>query len=142
MGRCIYTGIYDPDNKNGLSDKDGFRTDVIAALKDLNIPVMRYPGGNFVATYHWLDGVGPREKRPKRPELAWLTEESNQFGTDEFMKWCEVLGTEPYLALNFGTGTLDEGECRYGEEGGREREWDGMGRVLTRCVSFGMAGIL
>ncbi|CAI6331019.1 unnamed protein product [Periconia digitata] len=106
MGRCIYGGIYDPGNP--LSDEDGFRKDVIEAMKDLNVPVVRYPGGNFVATYHWLDGVGPKEKRPKRPELAWLGIEPNSFGTDEFMKWCKVVGTEPYLCLNFGTGTLDE----------------------------------
>ena len=78
-------------------------------MKELNVPNVRYPGGNFVATYHWLDGVGPRDKRPTRPELAWLGEETNQFGTDEFLKWCSVVGTEPYFALNFGTGTLDEG---------------------------------
>ncbi|SMQ49923.1 unnamed protein product [Zymoseptoria tritici ST99CH_3D7] len=109
MGRCIYGGIYDPENPNKhLIDENGFRKDVIEAMQELNVPVVRYPGGNFVATYHWLDGVGPREKRPKRPELAWLGIESNQFGTDEFMQWCKVVGTEPYLALNFGTGTLDE----------------------------------
>ncbi|KAF2108895.1 glycoside hydrolase superfamily [Lophiotrema nucula] len=106
MGRCIYGGIYDPGNP--LSDENGFRKDVIEAFKELNVPVVRYPGGNFVATYHWLDGVGPKEQRPKRPELAWLGVESNQFGTDEFLKWCEVVGTEPYFCLNFGTGTLDE----------------------------------
>lgn len=64
MGRCIYGGIYDPGNP--LSDENGFRKDVIDAFKDLNVPVVRYPGGNFVATYHWLDGVGPRENRPGR----------------------------------------------------------------------------
>ncbi|KAL2886985.1 glycoside hydrolase family 51 protein [Ceratocystis lukuohia] len=106
MGRCIYGGIYDPGNP--LSDENGFRKDVIEAMKELNVPVVRYPGGNFVATYHWLDGVGPKEKRPKRPELAWLGTETNEFGTDEFLKWCEIVGTEPYFALNFGTGTLDE----------------------------------
>ncbi|UQC81582.1 alpha-L-arabinofuranosidase [Colletotrichum lupini] len=106
MGRCIYGGIYDPGNP--LSDENGFRKDVIEAFKELNCPVVRYPGGNFVATYHWIDGVGPKENRPKRPELAWIGVESNEFGTDEFMKWCEVVGAEPYLALNFGTGTLDE----------------------------------
>ena len=105
IGRCIYGGLYDPDNDHThLIDENGFRKDVIEALKELEIPVVRYPGGNFVATYHWLDGVGPRENRPRRPELAWLGEESNQFGTDEFMKWCETVGTEPYLCLNFGTG--------------------------------------
>lgn len=108
MGRCIYGGIYDPESP--LSDSNGYRLDVLSALKELNIPVMRYPGGNFVATYHWLDGVGPRDQRPVRPELAWLGTETNQFGTDEFMHWLSVLGedVEPYIALNFGTGTLDE----------------------------------
>ncbi|RFU31887.1 hypothetical protein B7463_g4494, partial [Scytalidium lignicola] len=112
MGRCIYGGIYDPASP--LSDANGFRTDVISALRELDIPVIRYPGGNFVATYHWLDGVGPRENRPVRPELAWLGTETNEFGTNEFMKWLEVLSegrerrVEPYIALNFGTGTLDE----------------------------------
>ncbi|PCG91035.1 Glycoside hydrolase, superfamily [Penicillium occitanis (nom. inval.)] len=106
MGRCIYGGIYDPGNP--LSDENGFRKDVLEALKELNIPTVRYPGGNFVATYHWLDGVGPKEQRPARPELAWLGTETNHFGTDEFLKWCEVIGTEPYFCLNFGTGTLDE----------------------------------
>jgi alpha-L-arabinofuranosidase len=108
MGRCIYGGIYDPDNS--LSDKHGYRTDVIEALRELNLPVIRYPGGNFVATYHWMDGVGPREQRPSRPELAWLGTETNQFGTDEFLHWLSVLGpdVQPYFCLNFGTGTLDE----------------------------------
>ncbi|KAK8220378.1 glycoside hydrolase superfamily [Phyllosticta capitalensis] len=106
MGRCIYGGIYDPGNP--LSDENGFRKDVIEALQELNVPVVRYPGGNFTATYHWLDGVGPKELRPRRPELAWIGVETNEFGTDEFLKWCEVVGTAPYLCLNFGTGTLDE----------------------------------
>lgn len=108
MGRCIYGGIYDPTNEHNLIDENGFRTDVIDCMKELQVPVVRYPGGNFVATYRWQDGVGPREKRPKRPELAWLGTESNQFGTDEFMLWCEKVGAEPYLALNMGTGTLED----------------------------------
>ncbi|CBX97657.1 hypothetical protein IAQ61_001131 [Plenodomus lingam] len=109
MGRCIYGGIYDPDNPNkDIITAKGFRKDVINALKPLNIPVFRYPGGNFCATYHWEDGVGPREKRRKRPDLAWGAVEPNSFGTDEFMEWCDELGAEPYLCLNFGTGTLDE----------------------------------
>jgi alpha-L-arabinofuranosidase len=81
-----------------------------------------------------IDGVGPREKRPKRPEPAWLTQESNQFGTDEFMKYCEIVGAEPYLALNFGTGTLDEGQARESLE---------FGSLLTsHGNSFGLGGIL
>lgn len=114
MGRCIYGGIYDPDNP--LSDSNGFRNDVLDALRELDIPVIRYPGGNFCATYHWQDGIGPREKRPCRPELAWLGTETNQFGTDEFMAWLSALSerlpagrrVEPYICLNMGTGTLDE----------------------------------
>lgn len=78
MGRCIYGGIYDPGNP--LSDKNGYRTDVLGALRELDIPVIRYPGGNFIATYHWEDGIGPRENRPARPELAWLGTETNEFG--------------------------------------------------------------
>lgn len=78
MGRCIYGGIYDPGNP--LSDKNGYRTDVLEALRELDIPVIRYPGGNFIATYRWEDGIGPRESRPARPELAWNGTETNEFG--------------------------------------------------------------
>jgi len=78
MGRCIYGGIYDPGNS--LSDSNGYRLDVLEALRELDIPVIRYPGGNFIATYHWQDGIGSRENRPARPELAWLGTETNQFG--------------------------------------------------------------
>ncbi|KAL9087890.1 MAG: hypothetical protein Q9165_006452 [Trypethelium subeluteriae] len=106
MGRCIYGGIYDPDSH--LSDSHGFRTDVISALRELSVPVIRYPGGNFTATYRWQDGIGPRSSRPSRPSLAWAGYESNAFGTDEFMLWCEKVGAQPFLCLNFGTGTLDE----------------------------------
>ncbi|KAL1714103.1 glycoside hydrolase family 51 protein [Schizophyllum commune] len=109
MGRCIYGGIYEPENQHGLADpKTGFRTDVMEVLKELKIPVVRYPGGNFVSSYRWQDGIGPKELRPRRPELAWLNEESNQFGTDEFIDWCRALGTEPYICLNMGTGTLED----------------------------------
>ncbi|KAJ3560185.1 hypothetical protein NP233_g11003 [Leucocoprinus birnbaumii] len=109
MGRCIYGGIYDPKNEHGLSDpKTGYRLDVLDALKELRVPLVRYPGGNFVSTYRWQDGIGPKELRPRRPELAWLTEESNQFGTDEFIEWCRTVGTEPFICLNMGTGTLED----------------------------------
>ncbi|KAJ7050617.1 glycoside hydrolase family 51 protein [Mycena amicta] len=108
MGRCIYGGLYDPDNAHGLVDERGYRTDVLEALKALKVPVVRYPGGNFVSSYRWQDGIGPKHLRPRRPELAWLTEESNQFGTDEFIAWCRELGAEPYICLNMGTGTLED----------------------------------
>ncbi|KAL6412524.1 alpha-l-arabinofuranosidase [Ilyonectria robusta] len=109
MGRCIYGGLYEPKNPNGLSDENGFRKDVISCFKELQVPVVRYPGGNFCATYRWQDGIGPKEKRPTRPELAWEGIEPNTFGTDEFMAWCKVVGAEPYLCLNMGTGTLEDG---------------------------------
>ncbi|KAK9465554.1 glycoside hydrolase superfamily [Lipomyces arxii] len=109
MGRCIYGGIVDFDCQvKGLTNEKGYRLDVAKALKDLNMPVVRYPGGNFVSSYHWMDAIGPKENRPRRPELAWLGEEPNTFGTDEFMEWCEFMEIEPYLCLNMGTGTLDE----------------------------------
>nr|GAT43897.1 glycoside hydrolase family 51 protein [Mycena chlorophos] len=111
MGRCIYGGIYDdPDNKARpeLLDERGFRKDVLEALKELRVPVVRYPGGNFVSAYRWQDGIGPKHLRPRRPELAWLNEESNQFGTDEFIEWCRELGAEPFICLNMGTGTLQD----------------------------------
>lgn len=141
MGRCIYTGIYDPENPNNdLIDEDGFRIDVIESMRELQVPVMRYPGGNFVASYRWLDGVGPRELRPRKQELAWSGIESNQFGTDEFMTWCSKVGAEPYLALNMGTGTLEEGKhkvqtCFF-------RQTLVVVPALTCLPSFGLGGIL
>src|SRR5688572_31509538 len=101
LGRCIYGGIYDPSSPH--ADERGFRRDVVDALRAWRLPVVRYPGGNFVSGYDWRDGVGPKEKRPRRRELAWRSIETNQFGTDEFMQWCRALGTEPMLGLNFGT---------------------------------------
>jgi alpha-L-arabinofuranosidase len=106
LGRCVYGGIYDPDSP--LSDERGFRTDVLAALKDMRLTTVRYPGGNFVSGYDWRDGVGPRDRRPRRRDLAWQSIETNQFGTDEFMQWCRALGAEPMMGLNFGTGTIQD----------------------------------
>ena len=73
--------------------------------------MLRWPGGNFVSGYHWLDGVGPRTRGPRKTELAWRAEESNRFGTDEFIEYCRVLGTEPYICVNMGTGTMDEAQA-------------------------------
>jgi alpha-L-arabinofuranosidase len=103
LGRSIYTGVYEP--KSPLADARGFRTDVIAAVKGLGVPIIRYPGGNFVSGYNWLDGVGPKAARPTVLERAWNSIETNQFGTNEFMDWCKAVGTEPLLAFNLGTGT-------------------------------------
>jgi len=106
LGRAVYTGVYEPGS--ALADGKGFRTDVIAEIKALGVPIMRYPGGNFVSGYNWLDGVGPRDKRPTVLERAWNSIETNQFGTDEFIEWCKLVGTEPLLAFNLGTGTPEQ----------------------------------
>ena len=97
LGRAVYEGAYDPENP--LSDEDGFRRDVLDALRPMRMPLMRYPGGNFVSAYDWTHGVGPRESRPVRPDFAWRSIETNQFGTDEFMQWCKKLGTSPMMAV-------------------------------------------
>src|SRR6267143_919532 len=109
LGRCIYGGVYDEGSP--LSDGRGFRRDVLDAARPLRIPILRWPGGNFVSGYHWLDGVGPRDRRPRRSELAWYAEESNRFGTDEFIEYCHVLGTEPFICMNMGSGTMDEAQA-------------------------------
>jgi alpha-N-arabinofuranosidase len=106
LGRCIYGGVYEPGSPR--SDARGFRTDVLDAARALRVPVLRWPGGNFVSGYHWADGIGPPERRPRRLEIAWHAEEPNTFGTDEFIAYCRGLGAEPYICLNMGTGTLDE----------------------------------
>jgi alpha-N-arabinofuranosidase len=106
IGRCIYGGIYDPASPH--ADERGFRRDVLAALRELKLPIIRYPGGNFVSGYDWRDGVGPQQLRPRRRELAWRSIETNQFGTDEFMQLCRALGAEPMLGLNFGTGSIQD----------------------------------
>lgn len=106
MGRCIYQGIYEPASPH--ADEDGLRTDVMAALRELNFRAIRYPGGNFLSGYRWLDGVGPKEARPRRRDLAWHSIETNQFGTNEFMKFAKKVGTQPMLGVNMGTGTIEE----------------------------------
>ena len=106
LGRAVYEGVYDPTS--GLSDVNGYRRDVLHALQKLNMPVMRYPGGNFVSCYDWTDGIGPRDQRPVRRDFAWRSIESNQFGTDEFMAWCKLARTEPMMAVNLGTAGAKE----------------------------------
>ncbi len=106
MGRSIYGGVYDPQSRH--ADADGMREDVIAALRELNLTVVRYPGGNFASGYHWRDGVGPAQQRPTVRELAWQSIEPNEFGTDEFIKLCRKLNWQPMLAVNLGTGTPEE----------------------------------
>ena len=106
LGRAIYGGIYDPGSK--LADANGFRKDVLNEIHQLGVPIIRYPGGNFVSGYNWLDGVGPKQNRPRVLDKAWDTLNTNQFGMNEFMAWCKQVGTLPLMGLNFGTGTAEE----------------------------------
>ncbi|HET6181372.1 MAG TPA: alpha-N-arabinofuranosidase [Candidatus Sulfotelmatobacter sp.] len=106
LGRAIYEGIYDPGS--ALSDSNGFRKDVINEIKTMGVPIIRYPGGNFVSGYNWLDGVGPKQDRPRVLDKAWNAINTNQFGTNEFMAWCRLVGTEPLMGLNLGTGTAEQ----------------------------------
>ena len=105
LGRAVYTGVYDPGSP--LADAKGFRTDVVREVRELGVPLVRYPGGNFVSGYNWLDGVGPKAGRPTVLERSWNSIETNQFGTNEFIEWCRLVGTEPLLGLNFGTSTAE-----------------------------------
>jgi alpha-N-arabinofuranosidase len=105
LGRAVYTGVYQPGSP--LADSSGFRSDVVREVKEMDVPIVRYPGGNFVSGYNWLDGVGPKAQRPTVLDRAWNSLESNQFGTNDFMDWCRAVGTEPLLGMNFGTGTAE-----------------------------------
>lgn len=101
LGRAVYDGIYQPGQKT--ADANGLRQDVIDAVRKLNVPIVRYPGGNFVSQYKWEDGIGPKDQRPTRLDLAWQTIETNQFGLHEFMDWAEKVGTQANMAVNLGT---------------------------------------
>jgi len=106
LGRCIYGGIYEEGSP--LADENGYRKDVMEAVRGLGVTVLRWPGGNFASGYHWKDGIGPKDQRPVRPDHAWGDLEPNRFGTDEFLQYCERLGVEPYIYINAGLGTIDE----------------------------------
>ena len=108
LGRCIDGGVFDEGSK--LSDSNGYRKDVLDAVRKLNVTLLRWPGGNFVSNYHWRDGIGPRDQRPRRLEMAWGTVETNRFGTHEFLQYAEMLKTEPYVAVNLGTGSWTEAQ--------------------------------
>ena len=106
MGRCVYTGIYEPGHPT--ADENGLRGDVLALTKEVGPTVVRYPGGNFVSNYRWEDGVGPKNERPTRLDLAWHSVETNQFGIHEFDKWAKQVDTEVMMAVNLGTRGLQE----------------------------------
>jgi alpha-L-arabinofuranosidase len=106
MGRCVYTGISEPGHP--AADDLGLRADVADLTQQLGVSVVRYPGGNFVSSYRWEDGVGPVTARPIRPDLAWRSIESNEFGLNDFLQWCRRTGVEPMLAVNLGTRGVQE----------------------------------
>lgn len=152
LGRCIYGGFYVGENNPKIANNKGVRLDVVDALKKLKVPNLRWPGGCFADTYHWKDGIGAKDKRPKMVNVWWggVTED-NSFGTHEFLNMCELIGAEPYLAANVGSGTVQEftqwiqyvnfdGESpmsRVRLENGREKAWNvkfwGVGNEAWGC---------
>ena len=148
LGRAIYTGIYEPDHPD--ADGDGMRRDVAQLVRELKVPMVRYPGGNFVSAYNWEDGIGPKDQRPTRLDLAWHTSDSNQVGIHEFAAWCDTVGTEMMLAINLGSRGLDQarnfveyvngptgsywGDLR--KQNGRTEPWD----VKLWCLGNEMDG--
>ena len=120
--RQVYGGVFEPGSP--LADKDGFRSDVIDAVRELRVPVVRWPGGCFASAYHWREGVGTG--REPSFDKAWGVEDPNTFGTDEFVKWCRLVGCEPYICTNAGTGTSEEMSdwveyCNLGDRGRNAR---------------------
>lgn len=105
LGRAVYGGIYDPGHPS--ADSNGFRQDVMELVRQLQVPIVRYPGGNMVSAYNWEDGVGPKEKRPKKLELAWNSIETNEVGTNEFFEWAKQVNSEVMMAVNLGTRGID-----------------------------------
>ena len=152
LGRCIYDGFYVGENNKTIPNTEGVRNDVIAALRKMKIPLLRWPGGCFADTYHWKDGVGPKDKRPAMVNTWWGgVTENNSFGTHDFLNMCERLGAEPYLSGNVGSGTVQEfsqwlqyvnfdGESPMSDwrkENGREKPWNvkywGVGNEAWGC---------
>ena len=152
LGKCIYGGFYVGENNAKIPNTNGVRNDVVTALRKLKIPNLRWPGGCFADTYHWKDGVGPKDKRPSMVNTWWGgVTENNSFGTHDFLNMCELLGTEPYLAGNVGSGTVQEladwvqyvnfsGESPmsdYRRKNGRDKPWKvqfwGVGNEAWGC---------
>ena len=137
LGRAVYTGIYEPGHPT--ADANGMRGDVIELARALKLPVVRYPGGNFVSAYNWEDGVGPRDKRPTRLDLAWHTSESNAVGVHEFAAWCASVGSEMMLAINLGSRGLDEARnfVEY-VNGPTGSHWGDLRKANGRAEPFGV----
>src|SRR5699024_2613674 len=105
LGRAVYDGIYEPGHYE--ADEDGFRKDVIELIKEIGVPIVRYPGGNMVSSYKWEDGVGPKVDRPRRLELAWRSIENNHIGTNEFVDWSKKVNADVMMAVNLGTRGIE-----------------------------------
>ena len=105
LGRAVYNGIYEPGHPT--ANKDGFRTDVMKLIRDLKVPIIRYPGGNFVSGFNWEDSIGPRSERPRRLDLAWFTTETNEVGLHEFCSWAKEMNSDVMYAVNLGTRGAD-----------------------------------
>lgn len=148
LGRAVYSGIYEPDHNT--ADDMGFRKDVLELIKKINVPVVRYPGGNFVSGYRWEDGIGDRSKRPKRLECAWTITETNQIGIDEFQEWAKRAGTEIIMAVNLGTRGAEDAKnlleyCNldtdtYYANLRRENGFDKPFNIKTWCLGNEMDG--
>src|SRR5580698_2584841 len=139
LGRCIEGGVFQEGSR--LSDAHGYRKDVFDAAKKLNVGLLRWPGGNFSSNYHWKDGIGPRDQRPARLEMAWGTVESNRFGTHEFLNYAEKLGAEPYICANLGTGSWEDAPhwveyCNSGEDTAMTRLRKQNGRADPWKVTY------
>lgn len=148
LGRAVYGGIYEPTHPT--ADNEGWRQDVIKMVKDLNVPIVRYPGGNFVSGYNWEDGTGPKDKRPSRPELAWHVIETNEVGIDEFQSWTSKVNSDIMMAVNLGTRGPEEARqlleyCNfpsgtYYSEMRRKNGFDKPFNIKTWCLGNEMDG--
>ena len=137
LGRCVYGGIYDEGSP--LADADGYRQDVMEAVRGMGVSILRYPGGNFVSGYNWKDGIGPRDQRPVRVDQAWGALEPNRFGTDEFLRYCERLGVTPYICINAGLGSVEDARqwVEYSNES-RHTYWADQRRKNGREKPYGV----
>ena len=127
LGRAVYGGIYEPTHET--ADEEGFRGDVLALVKKLGVPIVRYPGGNFVSGYRWEDGTGDKSKRPRRMELAWEAIETNEVGIDEFQSWAKKADSEVMMAVNLGTRGMEDAQalveyCNWNFRKGQARSKD------------------
>ncbi len=139
LGRCIQGGVFDEGSP--LSDSNGFRRDVLDAAKQLGVTLLRWPGGNFSSNYNWRDGIGPRDQRPRRLEMAWGAVEDNRFGTHEFLQYTEMLGAEPYFCANLGAGSWQQAQqwveyCNSSEDTAMTRLRKQNGRAQPWKVTY------